>query len=166
MAPVDEQLSLGKDPHRRVVRASAADVEYHWRYIRAGLLKVLSKQDRHVSWHPEHVKQQVQANQAEMYFVVQPDDVSPNLVLNGFFVLSMMNDPFLHMPVGLFVWIAYANGPAFDDGLAAIDHMAFERGVRFIECITPRPGLVRKLTHRGWRVSDYILRKDMYDGSE
>jgi len=68
--------------------------------------------------------------------------------------------------------VAVRNGVAFvvaAKGGGELDHTdlidsvitAQARGLEAVACQTARPGLVRKLQRRGWRVTGWVLRKEL-----
>ena len=61
------------------------------------------------------------------------------------------------------VWIDAAKGSGAVDVLATIDAVvtAQSEGLRAIALQTARPGMVKKLERRGFRVTGWILRKDL-----
>lgn len=60
-------------------------------------------------------------------------------------------------------FVTAAKGGGAIDITAAIDRLLTERtqGLQSLACQTARPGLVRKLKARGWRVSGWVMRKEL-----
>lgn len=60
-------------------------------------------------------------------------------------------------------WVEAARGEGAPDLSALLDHVitAQAEGLHALACQTARPGLVRKLRSRGWRVAGWIMRKDL-----
>ena len=147
-------------------RSTLEDLERHWPYIKRGLKIVRSKQTKHSYWTPEHVRMELMAGRAELYFVADALEDGTLGVMHGFFVVTHLLDPFLHVPLGLFVWVAYAQLPGFDQAEQWIEQLARQRGMRFVETISPRPGMPRRLQKAGWYVAQTVLRKDLEDETE
>jgi hypothetical protein len=60
-------------------------------------------------------------------------------------------------------WVQAARGEGAPDLSALLDGVitAQAEGLRAIACQTARPGLVKKLRSRGWRVAGWIMRKEL-----
>ncbi len=78
----------------------------------------------------------------------------------GFYVLSLITDPFINVPTTLFVWIAYAmpgKWGLIPRHLQDIKERARYLGVDKVEMMSPRKGWLRKLEPLGWEVSEVIM---------
>jgi hypothetical protein len=60
-------------------------------------------------------------------------------------------------------WVEAAKGSGPLDLAGVLDEVITEQasGLSSLGCQTARPGLVRKLKRRGWRVSGWVMRKDL-----
>lgn len=60
-------------------------------------------------------------------------------------------------------WIDAVRGTGRVDCTAVVDQLVTEmaQGLRCVGMQTARPGLVRKLTRRGWRVTGWVMRKEL-----
>jgi len=60
-------------------------------------------------------------------------------------------------------WVQAARGEGRIDLTQLLDAVLTEQaqGLQALACQTARPGLVRKLQRRGWRVSGWVLRKEL-----
>ncbi|HWP19772.1 MAG TPA: hypothetical protein VNO84_11635 [Burkholderiaceae bacterium] len=68
----------------------------------------------------------------------------------------------LHVRNGC-AWVAAARGEGDMDVTAVLDELMTQQaaGLDALACQTARPGLVRKLQRRGWRVTGWVLRKEL-----
>jgi len=136
----------------------------HWPFIRRGLVLIKSRQKHGGFWEPEHVRASIVAGQSELWLAFADGGMIETPV--GFTVTQMTTDPFLHVPIGLFVWMAWKEPGDRTDAVAAMDEhitqVARDRGLRHIEALTARPGLGRRLAKHGWVVSMEVVRKELY----
>lgn len=60
-------------------------------------------------------------------------------------------------------WVQAAAGNGPIDWTAVLDETITQQaaGLRALGCQTARPGLVRRLQRRGWRISGWVLRKEL-----
>ena len=126
----------------------------YWPTIRDGLLEVKAFQGPHCHWEPEHVRAYVLSNNAEMWLCFNAGK------LDGFFVTTQFPDPYLNVNLFMFVWIAFAKGPGFAEGMAFLEKLARTRGLRGLETISPRAGESRLLAPFGWYPAQVVYRKD------
>lgn len=95
----------------------------------------------------------IAACQAGQCFALDGDDV------DAVYVVHVRNGT---------AWIQAAAGSGSADLTALIDGVATAQaeGLQALGCQTARPGLVRKLTRRGWRVTGWVLRKNINETSD
>lgn len=142
------------------VRQPFDELTQRWDYIRAGLLKVReAMKGVHSYWRPEHVRTSILQGTAELFLIY----VQGGNEIVGFFVTSVQHDPFLHVPVSLFVWIAYAEGGCVEAGEELLVKLARERGLLYLETFTPHNWLVEKLLRLGWSAPMMIARKNIIE---
>ncbi len=143
-----------------VRRADPANINEHWGFIRSGLEKIRRhaiKVGLQTHWLPEHVKVALHEKRADCWLVVEGDAAV------AFVITQVQTDPFVNLPLSLFVWHAYSlpghDVVAITD--AFIEQRARESHLRWIDALTARPGLPRRLAKFGWRAAMTIIRKDL-----
>ncbi|MDE2232861.1 MAG: hypothetical protein KGJ90_01900 [Patescibacteria group bacterium] len=122
-----------------------------WAFIKHGLEMVKAKIGNRAKWTPMHVRQAILAGNSELWLGV--DGEKPV----GFYVLSVVNDPFIHIPVSLFIWVAYGEElHLIELGMPYIIARAKELGLQTIEFLSPRQGWGRRLENLGFDVSEVV----------
>lgn len=134
-----------------------------WPFVRRGLLHIKAKQGARSTWTPEHVLAAITQGGAELWLAM-----SATHKPLGFVVTQPLPDPFLHITQGLLVWMGYSDPRAphvavekMDDTLAQV---ARARGYSYVEALTTRPGLPRRMARDGWETVLYVIRKPLYEG--
>lgn len=122
-----------------------------WAFVENGLKVVKSRIGTRSNWTPMHVRQSILTGNSELWML---SDVSTHL---GFYILTVVNDPFIHVPTTLFVWIAYGTQKhLIEEGFPYVVQRAKELGINTIEMMSPRRGWIRRLLHLGFDVADVI----------
>jgi hypothetical protein len=133
----------------------------HWPFIRGGLAKIKRRQGTRSTWHPEHIWAAVTAGRAELWLAL----VSGQPV--AYMVTQATTDPFLCINTSLFVWFAYSDPQAPREVVTKFDEflcdMARSRGYAYVECLTARDGLARRMGRLGWTKVMDVLRKDLWE---
>jgi len=137
--------------------AQLVDLHAFWPFIRVGLNKIRARLEKHSYWEPEHVYAALVAGRAQLLLALRGEAVV------GFTVVTVQSDPFLQVPLSLFVWIAYSEGGGVVEMDDALEALARTQGLRFLEALTARTGLLRRIARHGWYRAMTILRKDLYD---
>ncbi len=168
-------------PNVTIIRADPELLSAYWKDIRAGLIALKAKSNASkwsllpmASWEPANVRTSVMlgfnndlVNGAELWLGMTP---SPNSRLAGFAVTSMSFEPFLKVPYAMFVWIAYAFPNVKSDIVPAMDthltNLARSRGLEYLEAMTKREGLVRRLAKFGWENHLIVIRKPVWGDKE
>lgn len=124
-----------------------------WEFVKQGLLAVKAKIGTRSAWTPGHVRQAILNKGSELWVVLDGEEPV------GFYVLSLITDPFINVPTTLFIWIAYAvpgKWGLIPRHLQDIKERARYLGVDKLEMMSPRIGWLRKLLPLGWEVSERI----------
>jgi hypothetical protein len=77
----------------------------------------------------------------------------------------MIANPFSQVVDGMFVWMAYAEPTvreAVQEMETFLSGVAMDRGCTYLEALTSRPGLGRRMQRHGWECVLWVLRKDLY----
>lgn len=134
-------------------------------FIRPGLMRIKEKDKFSGYWQPEHVRQRLEAGfrgliVCECFLITQSDKSVPV----GFIVTQAFPDEFLNVPLYLHQWIIWCEGAPFHRVLPDIDPQmearAKELGLRGIQGISSRPQWVRRAGKQGYRVHQYIIRRE------
>lgn len=138
-----------------------------WPRIREGLMKIRERQGARATWRPEHVRAAIVGGQAELWGIFSNVDPYPE-ELAGFAVTQPLTDPFLNLPTGMFVWMAYQYTDVagrektvrtMDDHLTEV---ARSRGYTHLQAFTSRAGLGRRLRSMGWETVMHVVQKELY----
>lgn len=161
----------------------------HWSFVRKGCLSI-SEQIHHYGhsgWTPEHIRASVLAGNAEFFGGYRREILGYTIMdgmqigdgkggfassrearlgeeqLVGFFITSIITDPFLHIPVGMFVWIAYSEGHGTREGLELCKKLGKERGLLYLECMSSVPDFEIRMSKIGWKEVFKVLRIDLVE---
>lgn len=127
-----------------------------WPHVRPGLVAIKKRQHTQGHWEPENVRQSIVLGQSELWLVLREDCIV------GFTITQLTNDPFLNIPYSLFIWIAWSRDGGVDEAEWTIEEYARSRGCRYLEALTQRKGLARRLARYGWEETNICIRKDLY----
>jgi hypothetical protein len=144
-------------PAPSIRAAQANDLLVHWPFMREGLLSIKQRLGTHSHWEPVNIYNALVKGTANLFLVERGERVV------GFFVTTLQVDPFLGVPMSLFVWIAYSVDGGVEEGHAFLEGYARTCGVEYIEALTARKGLVKRMQKFGWGLAMYIIRKDLYE---
>lgn len=143
-----------------VRRADPNSITAHWGFLRKGLEQIRQhslKRGNKVYWLPEHVAFAVVQNRAELWWVLEDE------VIVAFVVTQFATDPFVQVPLGLFIWQAWAqpghNVVELTD--AFLSEYALANRCLYMDAYTARPGLPRRLGKLGWRATMSVIRKEL-----
>lgn len=135
-----------------------------WPYVRARLAAIKKKDKTSRHWIPEHVRNEIQkglVGQSTTELYVGVDD---SKVLHGFIVTQVCLDPFINVPMTLWVWFAWLNNEMIDRFTPYLENLARERGLTQIEFDTGRfgwAGAIRKLKTSGFYMTRMQYRRDV-----
>ena len=144
--------------------ANQPELNKVWPYVRERL-DVIKKKDKTCrNWVPEHVRNEIVKtfigqSTAELFVGMDESEV-----LHGFIVTQIHVDPFINVPMVLWVWFAWLNNAMIDRFMPYLEDLARERGLTSIEFDTGRfgwPGAIRKLKTRGFYMSRMQFRRDV-----
>lgn len=146
-----------------VINVVPESIPAFWPFVRRGLVAIGKRQDKDYpdrrTWTPEHVFQSLSAKQSELWVVGR------NRMPCGFTVTQIVVDPFQHVNKGLFIWMAW-NDPHEPDAVGCMDaylsQVARDRCLTYLEALTTRPGLARRMNRHGWEQVMVVIRKDLY----
>lgn len=150
---------------------TSVDLLVWWPRIRAGLMSIKERQGRRATWTPEHVRSAIVGGQAELWLVFTNTNDVPNNEherLVGFAVTQQLNDPFIALTTGLFVWMAYrfhdepGSGASVEEMDKVLTQVAKDRGYTYLQALTSRAGLGRRMKRHGWDTAMHIIQKDLY----
>ena len=174
---LDESIPLARPNGHDTLTTSTVqlgdehDVHFHWPFIRKGLAAIKRRQGWRSTWTPEHVRASLLAKQAELWLGYQVEATSAGVTPPqgspiAFSITQPMTDPFLHQQYGWFVWFAYRD-PAVPSDIvrvmdAHLESVARFRGYRYLEALTARPGLGKRMKPLGWDVVMEVIRKDLW----
>lgn len=140
--------------------ATLDDIPKCWPFIRDALLRIKRRQRHQSGWTPQHVHAALMAGRAELWLSFLEE------CLVGFTVTQVLLDPFLNAATGLFVWFAHKDPHIVCDAIPAMDafleRVARDRGYEYLEALTARKGLARRLERYGWRGVLEVVRKELY----
>ena len=138
-----------------------------WGFVRHGLLAVKRKAKGAIVWHPEHLRLAL-----EKGFTREPGGAELWLACSSgtpvaFVITTPEYDPFLNLPMSLYVWISYHDPLVRSDAVpkleAVIEEVARARGFASLRCMTTRKGLLPRLAPFGWRQVLVVLEKPLYE---
>lgn len=152
--------------------------EMSWPFVRQGLARIRKRQDRdhpdRATWRPEHIRAaliegfQMQAKGAmpitELWLACPREKKLPFPV--AFTVTQTTMDPFVHVPLSLFIWCSYHDPKDRSDAVTSINSAiateAKRRGYCKLEAMTARLGLARRMAKFGWVKTMDCLELDLY----
>src|SRR5712692_1057067 len=74
-----------------------------WDFVKKGLKAIRSRTGAsNYAWTSQHIFASLFNRQSSLYIVLEDE------VAIGFFIVTIQNDPFLHVPVSLFIWLVYS----------------------------------------------------------
>jgi len=158
-------------PTSAVQLGSEADLRLNWPFIRRGLVAIKKRQGWRSTWRPEHVRDAIMKGHAELWLgypatATEAGTTVPHGAPIAFAVTQPMIDPFVHQALGWFVWFAYKDPLDRSDIVRVMDDylemVGRFRGYQFLEMLTAREGLVRRLVKHGWRKTLSVVRKDLW----
>jgi len=146
----------------------------HWGFIRSGLASVRRELEGRSFWEPEHIRLAL-----EQSFAAEVRGEAPvcqlwlgwdQQVPQALMVTQLMIDPFLHVPLTLFVWIFYKH-PRYPGHLMLecweqFSHYARLRGCRTLEAMTGIPAYADYLASQGWEKVMTVMRKSLWPEQE
>lgn len=140
--------------------ATPETLKQWWPLMRLWLASIKRRQGPRAVWTPEHVRQAIEQGRGDLWLAMVGDE------LVGFTVTQMAMNHFLNVVDGMFVWMAYYKPGDKSGAVKAMDRhieqVAKDRGCAYIEAMTARKGLGRRLARHGWECVLYVLRKDLY----
>lgn len=157
-------------PTIRVVKASAADLNAHWGFIRQRLLALKAKMLRknpktELLWTPEQVRWGVMRGFAgrsstELFLVLGPDGDKEEI--KAFFVTTCDLHPFLNCPHEFFLWLVWSGYPKVREAVMPhIEALARERGCVRIKGLSPFEGYFRVATKMGFTMEHVVWVKEV-----
>lgn len=158
---LNSHLSVVPDGFK-VARATADDIRLRWPLLRKWLLEIGRKNPKsYAKWEPEHIRLEVLKgiagqNGVQMFLCFNPD-------LQGFFITYPQVDPFVNLPLALFIWLTYGPNGVLEYAMPFIEQMAREGGYTAIEGMSGRPGWIRRLARYGFEPTQVVLRKNLLD---
>jgi len=159
-----------------VTKADISSLDRFWPEIREGLLSIKSKSEASSfstipmgHWQPGHVRAAVIGGfsgdirqGAELWI-----GLTPSTELAGFSVTNLNFEPFLNIPYAMFVWVAYATPKIRSNVVFAMDRHLTEvargRGLEYLEAMTKRVALPRRLAPLGWQQHLLVIRKPLWN---
>ncbi len=156
-------------PSVSCVPATAETITQWWDpVVRPALERIKAKQGPRATWTPAHVYHAVvRAGTAEPWWGHTGFEFGSSNRTQpvAFAITQTAFDSFQsNLPAGLFVWFAWADPrvpeavPAMDAGLVDV---ARARGLEYLEAMTTRRGMGRRLQRLGWEEVVHIVRKDV-----
>lgn len=152
--------------------ASWEELIRYWPFVLEGLRKVRADLEGHSFWEPEHIRAALEASflaakrgevpGTELWLCRDPEGGG----VAAFAVTQVMVDPFLHVPLCLFVWVMYKDpaytGDAVGATVAQLEAAARVRGYRWLEAMTIIPAFAKHLERHGWRHTLSVMRRDLW----
>ena len=133
-----------------------------WPWMRTGLLRIKRKNTPDALWLPEHVLLEIQkgfVGQSAVECFVAHDGTEDTLA--GFLVVYPELDPFVHVPLCWFVWMANLTPGVLLRLIPEFEAEAVRRGFLRWKWRTSRTGWARRATLFGASVVEYTIGKSL-----
>lgn len=155
-------MSCGRDDLHMCKVTTPAMLMTFWPSIRSGLLRLRQKNPPRTQWLPEHVLLELHkgfAGQSSVEcFLAHDGDVDET---HGFIILYPLIDPFVGLPLRLFVWMLSLEPHVMVQLVPELDAMTLSRGYHGWQMQTGREGWLRRCKAVGARVVEYVIAKDL-----
>lgn len=161
-APKQMVVGCGRDGLHMCKVTTPDMLMTYWPHIREGLLHIQKKNPPRAHWLPEHVLLELHkglAGQNAMECFLAHDGTAE--VSHGFMVVYPLIDPFVSLPLKLFVWMLALEANTMMQLVPELDHMVKSRGFRGWQMQTSRRGWVRRCRDVGAEVVEYVVAKDV-----
>src|SRR5262245_48754546 len=127
-----------------------------WPYVRDRLAVIKAKDKTCRNWIPEHIRNEIQKafiGQSTTELFIGLDD---SRVIHGFVITQVHIDPFVNVPLILWVWFAWLNQEMIERFMPFLENIARDRGLTEIDFDTGRwgwHGTIRRLKASGFKMS-------------
>lgn len=161
-APQRAVIGCGRDALHMCKVTNAEMLMTYWPHIREGLLRIQQKNPPRAHWLPEHVLMELHkglAGQNAMECFLAHDGITE--LSHGFIVVYPLIDPFVSLPLKLFVWMLALEPQTMLQLVPELDHMVRARGFRGWQMQTSRKGWIRRCRDVGANVVEYVVAKDL-----
>ena len=138
-----------------------------WPAIRRGLLQIRRKNRPLFRWLPDHVLREIQKgllNQSSTECFLAHDGTEETV--HGFIVVYPLIDPFVQLPLRLYVWMLAAEAGVMRQLIDELDAICLERGLHGWQMQSPRRGWIRRAPQIGAHVVEYTIAKDLIEDEQ